>query len=112
MLMVTLPKGQLSGTCRINGETCDYAIEDACFIYQVVGAVECARKYIVSAKGDDSLTQYICDEADVDEDLIAEMREFAGLLGCESSLDPILLARFARICMKAEEVGQSGFLTV
>lgn len=64
MLMLTLPNGDMSGHCRINGNECEYEIEDNRLSFRPKGGDEYDTRTILQANEGPKLTMYVCTSRD------------------------------------------------
>jgi hypothetical protein len=58
MLMLTLPSGEMSGECRINGNECE--IDGNRLSFRLKGGDEYDTRTILQAKEGPKLTMYVC----------------------------------------------------
>lgn len=63
MLMIPIPSGETSGSCRINGETCEFKISGDEFAFRKVGSPEWDRRAIAQRMPSGKLTTYVCGNA-------------------------------------------------
>lgn len=61
MLFLTLPKGERSGTCRINGQAAEFRVQPGAIMFRYEGEAEWNQRHILDVIHDGEYSRYVCD---------------------------------------------------
>jgi hypothetical protein len=62
MFFLTLPKGERTGNCRINGQAAEFRVTDQAINFRYEGETEWQERCILDSCDSGNLVQYFCDD--------------------------------------------------
>lgn len=62
MFFLTLPKGERSGNCRINGQSAEFCVTAETISFRYDGETEWQQRRILDSSENGKLVQYFCDD--------------------------------------------------